>query len=160
MNFITLTAQDKHQLDAYEYNSESTSKNAIIVLHEIFGTTPFIKEICMHWSNKGYHALAPALYDRYEKNVAIPYNENGYEKALIYKERALNWEKQLLDIDAAKKYLLNKGVSKIGIIGFSWGATLGWLSACRLSGISCVILYSGPHIFQFVNESPDIITFC
>jgi len=154
MSFIKLTSQDNHQFDTYECKPESDALGSIIVLHEIFGITPFIEEVCKKLSVKGYHTVAPALYDRYERNLVIPYSEEGYEKALISKQKALNWEQQLLDIDATKRYLLNAGASKIGIIGFSWGATLGWLAGCRLKNISCVVCYSGPHIFQFVNEVP------
>ncbi len=152
-SFVSLHSHDGHNLDAF-YCAVEKKEVGLIVIHEIFGLTSFVKEICEYWARKGYQTIAPALYDRYEKNVVIPYDDDGYIKALNYKQKVLNWDKQLLDIDAAKKYLLENGVKKIGIIGFSWGGTLGWLAACRLSGIDCVSSYYGTHIFQFKDEMP------
>ena len=125
MNFIKLTSEDHYQFSAFETKPTENAHNAIIILHEIFGITSFIKEVCAQSAEKGYHTVAPALYDRFEKNVVIPYNEDGYEKALSIKEKALNWEKQLLDIDAVKRYLLSTGVTRISIVGFSWVQPLG-----------------------------------
>lgn len=150
-DFVSLRSKDGHCFDAF-YSSVEQSHVGLIVLHEIFGLTPFIQEVCEYWASKGYQAIAPALYDRYEKNVSIPYDDDGYKKAIEYKQRVLNWDNQLLDIDTAKQYLREKGVKKIGIIGFSWGGTLGWLAACRLSGIECISSYYGTHIFQFKDE--------
>ncbi len=152
-HFVSLHTKDNHQLDAFYCPSEKSSVG-LIVIHEIFGLTSFIKETCEYWAHKEYQTIAPALYDRYEKNVSIPYDDDGYKKAIEYKQNALNLGSQLLDIEAAKKYLLKKGVKKIGIIGFSWGGTLGWLAACRLDGIACINSYYGTHIYQFKDEIP------
>lgn len=151
---ITLHAEDDHHFDAY-YCQKNQSAVGIIVIQEIFGVTPYIKNTCEYWADKGYQTIAPALYDRYERNVSIPYTEEGAQKALDYKDHALNWEKQLLDIDTAKQFLRQNGVQKVGVIGFSWGGTLSWLAASRLKNIECVSSYYGPHIFQFLNEQPQ-----
>jgi len=128
---IILKSADEHHFDAYQFQIGDEKSAGLILLHEIFGMTGFIKNMCRLWAKQGYQVIAPALYDRYEKNVAIPYTEEGYKKALDYKQRVLDWDKQLLDINATKSYLKEIGAKKIGIVGYSWGGTLSWLSACR-----------------------------
>lgn len=160
--FIQLNAKDGHVFDAY-FCEEKNPKASIIILHEIFGLNDFIKSICREWSQKGYLVLAPALYDRLEKNIAIPYNAQGYNKALEAKQKVLmktnkqgisGWDLQLYDIEATIKYLKNKFSLPLGMMGFSWGGTLSWLSACRLTGMDAVVAYYGTHIYQFIDEKP------
>lgn len=161
--FITLTADDNHQLDANFCHAVGEVKGALIILHEIFGLTNFIKDICHYWSSQGYHAIAPALYDRLERKFVFTYNQNGYEKAISAKQKILSlknhegisgWDLQLYDINAAIKYLQLNFAYPINIIGFSWGGTLGWLAASRLKDINAVSAYYGTHIYQFINEKP------
>src|SRR5690349_9201304 len=102
--FITLETNDHHQLDAYLCESNSP-KGCVIVLHEIFGITDFIKKTCHYWSARGYHTLAPSLYDRLAKNIVVSYED--YQIALDYREKLslvknntgkFDWDLQLLDI--------------------------------------------------------------
>lgn len=82
--FVTLKTIDDHELEAYICESISP-KGCIIVLHEIFGITDFIKKTCHYWSMRGYHALAPSLYGRLAKNIVISYED--YQKALNYRKK-------------------------------------------------------------------------
>lgn len=151
---ITLHADDNHKFDCYQFTEDKDAKVGLILLHEIFGMTTFIKNMCRLWAKKGCRVIAPALYDRLESNIVIPYTEDGYKQALDYKQKLLNWELQVADIESAKKHLRQHGVSQVVVLGYSWGGTLAWLSACRLSGIDCAISYYGTHIYQFRNEIP------
>lgn len=150
-----LTAADQHQFDCYQFIENLNPQVGFIVLHEIFGITKFIKNMCTLWALHGYHVVAPALYDRLEPHVAIPYTEQGYEQALAYKQKVLNWDQQLADIQATIDYLKQQGLSHIVVLGYSWGGTLSWLSACRLRNINRAISYYGTHIYQFKDEKPQ-----
>jgi carboxymethylenebutenolidase len=160
---LKITSKDHHKFNAYFCEAQGKAKGNLLVLHEIFGLTSFIKDICYYWAAHGYHVLAPSLYDRLEENIAIPYNAEGYEKALRTKqelsakislEGKTGFDLQLIDIEAAKKNLITRHKLPIAILGLSFGGTLGWLSACRLENIAGVIAYYGTHIYQFVNEKP------
>jgi len=151
---LKLQAVDGHQFDCYQFVEDEETNVGLIVLHEIFGVTEFIKNMCRLWAKKGYQVIAPSLYDRLERNVAIPYTEEGYIQALDYKQRVLGWDSQLSDIEATKQYLSTQGLTRVAILGYSWGGTLAWLSSCRLTDISCAISYYGPHIHQFKDETP------
>ncbi|WP_165482817.1 dienelactone hydrolase family protein [Legionella gresilensis] len=154
LNKIIQIKEDSHCLEAIHALPTTADGSGLIILHEIFGLTPFITNVCNYWSKRGYSVIAPALYDRYDKHVNIPYDEHGYKKALDYKQRVLNWDKQLLDVAAAQNFLLRKNLKKIHIIGFSWGGTLAWLSAARLEKISSIVAYYGTHFFNFKDERP------
>jgi carboxymethylenebutenolidase len=148
---VSIQAQDAHPLDAY-FCPAQASTVGIVIIQEIFGVNAFIKSIAEYWAQQGYQTCAPALFDRVEKNVEVPYAE--LKKGFEYLEKVMNWEKQLLDIDAAKQYLISQGAKKIAVMGFCWGGTLAWLSACRLSGLSAASCYYGGNIANFKDEKP------
>lgn len=158
--YITLKTTDSHQLDAYLCESVSP-KGCMIVLHEIFGITDSIKNICHYWSGRGYHTLAPSLYDRFAKNVVISYE--NYQEALDFRKKLStiknahgqsDWDLQLIDIASAISSLSHAYQLPIGLIGFCWGGTLCWLSSARLKGLSAVTAYYGTHIYTFKHEKP------
>lgn len=162
-DIIKITVSDGHQYDAYFCEPKEAPKGIISVIHEIFGLTQFIKDVCEQWAAQGYYAIAPSLYDRLEKNIVIGYEEENYKYALDTKQLLMNvsnkqgllgWDLQLLDIQAALLYGQENLNLPVAITGFSWGGTLSWLAACRLENIRCVVSYYGTHIYQFMSEKP------
>ena len=64
---ISLTTTDGHNLDAYKAEPTGAPKGALVVIQEIFGVNGQIRSTVDHFSNQGYVAIAPALFDRIEK---------------------------------------------------------------------------------------------
>jgi len=155
MQKIQLQASDQHPLTALHWAHEIPGPG-LIILHDIFGMTPFIQNFSQYWHEQGFEVITPALYDRIERGVAIPYTPDGYKQALAMKERARNWDQQILDIDTAKVFLQERGIKDVFVMGCSWGGTLTWLAACRLKGLSGGISYYGTHIYNFRLEAPKI----
>lgn len=158
-----ITCTDGHILSAYIAEPQVKAKGAILVLHEIYGMTTFIKAICDAWAREGYVAIAPALYDRLEPNVVIDYEGRNYENALDMRARLMHvqnsdglssWDLQLFDIESTMTYVSLKYHVRLGLLGFSWGGSLAWLAACRFDGISCVSSYYGTHTYEFIDETP------
>ena len=76
---IILKAADGHSFDAYVATpADGKRYGAIVVVQEIFGVNKHIREIADGYAAQGYMAIAPALYDRVQRNY-----ESGYEPADI-----------------------------------------------------------------------------
>jgi carboxymethylenebutenolidase len=90
---IELTAADGFKLAAYRADPAGKARGALVVAQEIFGVNSHIKSVCDGFAADGYVAIAPALFDRYERGVDI-----GYTPADIAKGREL---KGKTTIDAA-----------------------------------------------------------
>jgi carboxymethylenebutenolidase len=58
----------------------------------------------------------------------------------------------LKDVAAAMKNVESAG--KIGIVGYCWGGTVAWKSACNLNGLACAVPYYGGGIPGLINEKP------
>jgi len=68
---IQLISKDNHELDAYVSSPKIREKGSIIVIQEIFGITSHIESVCQSFANEGYKTIAPALFDRFEKNIIL-----------------------------------------------------------------------------------------
>ena len=153
---ITLTAPDGHQLSAYE-NTMANSKVGMVVIQEIFGVNEHIRTVVDRFQAQGFHSLAPALFDRIEKNVQLGYQGEDVEKGRSLRGQ-LDWDGPLNDIKASVQYLRDQGCEKVFVIGFCYGGSLAWLSATRIDGIDGAIGCYGGQVVDFCEETPKCPT--
>ena len=105
---IELTSKDSHKLGAYVVHPEKNKKGNIVIIQEIFGITEHIEAVCRQYANQGYSVIAPALYDRFEKNIVLDYSQ--IEEGKSFKEK-LEINDAMKDINAA--ILFNDGPTAI-----------------------------------------------
>lgn len=152
---ITLKAADGHGFDAYVAQPPDGKRyGGIVVVQEIFGVNKHIREVTDGYAAQGYVAIAPALYDRVQKNY-----ETGYEAADIQAGLAVRAkvpiDGALADIKAAMDHLAAQDLP-IGIVGYCWGGSLVWQSAAKLDGLGAAVSYYGGG----VQDMPDLKAKC
>jgi carboxymethylenebutenolidase len=111
--------------------------------------------VCDDFAKEGYVAVAPALFDRTQKDFQCGYTPPEIEKARTFVAKP-DWDAMLRDTDAALKDL--KSVGPLGIVGFCMGGTIAFLAATRLSGLSAAVGYYGGRIVAFADEKPKCPT--
>ena len=142
-------AKDGHIVDLYVAKPKSQAVATVIVLQEIFGITDHIQAICQQYASHGYLAIAPALFDRIQKNIVLDYS--SIEEGRDYKMQ-LQDEQVLLDIAAATATAEND--LKVAVIGFCFGGALSYLASTRLN-LNCAISYYGGGIAEkYINQKP------
>ena len=137
---IELTAADGFALSAYRAAPAGTPRGGLVVVQEIFGVNSHIRSVCDGFAADGYVAIAPALFDRYERGVDIGYTPPDIAKGRELKGLAQT-DAALRDIAAARDTVANAG--KVGVIGYCWGGLLSWLAACTLDGLAASVPYYG-----------------
>ncbi len=152
---FSLTAADKHQLGAYRADAAGKAAGGIVVIQEIFGVNHHIRAVCDRLAGEGYAAVAPALFDRTEKNFECGYTPPEIEKARTFIAKP-DWDAMLRDTDAAIKEIKSAGPT--AIIGFCMGGTIAFLASTRLSGLKCAVAYYGGRIVAFADEKPKCPT--
>jgi carboxymethylenebutenolidase len=150
-NLIELTAKDGHKLGAYVATPDGRPRGGLVVIQEIFGVNPHIRWVCDGYAADGYHAIAPAIFDRNERGVELEYDGADRDKARAIRQSISN-EEFLLDIAAALDAV--KSAGKVGIVGYCLGGSLAWLSAARIPGFSAAIGYYGGSIAASLDEKP------
>ena len=151
----TLTAADGHTLDAYTAQpTDGRRYGGIVVVQEIFGVNQHIRETVDLYAAQGYVAIAPALYDRVQKNY-----ETGYEQADIQAGLAVRakvpLDGALADIKASIAQLAAQDLP-VGIVGYCYGGMLVWQSAAKLDGLSAAVSYYGGG----VQDQADLTAKC
>lgn len=147
---VQLQAADGHTLDAYLAEPSGKPRAGIVVLQEIFGVNGHIRSVADGFARDGFLTIAPALFDRAEKQVELNYTPQDTQRGLHMMQR-LPLEQTLADIDAAIHYLRQHGASKVGVVGYCWGGTLAWVANTRLHPDATVSYYAG-GIQNYIHE--------
>jgi carboxymethylenebutenolidase len=153
---IQLEAADGFNSDAYLAEPAGKVIGNVVVIQEIFGVNAHIREVCDDYAIEGYRALAPAIFDRAEKNVELGYDDDGMTKGVEFARKKLDMPKTLLDVQAAISYLKEKG--PVAMVGYCFGGLVCWLSAANLTDLECVSGYYGGGVAGLVNLKPKIPT--
>lgn len=143
---LTLTASDGHSFGAYRADPKGKPRGGIVVIQEIFGVNSHIRSVADGYAADGYAAIAPAIFDRVEPGVEIGYGEADKAKGREIRA-ACNLDNVLLDIAAAIGAFKTEGL-KVGVVGYCWGGSLAWVTACRFNVDAAVGYYGGqiiPH---------------
>jgi carboxymethylenebutenolidase len=147
---IQLTSADGHVLQGYLAEPTGKPRGGIVVIQEIFGVTRHIRDVTEQYAAAGYLTVAPALFDRVESDVDVPYSDS--QKGFGY-VTALDKAKVMLDIQAAADHVKRAG--KVGVVGYCWGGQLAFLAAAGLS-IDAAVAYYGGGIHQQLAHIPRV----
>lgn len=150
---IELTAADGHKLAAYRADPQGRPRGAIVVIQEIFGVNSHIQQVTDGYAADGYLAIAPALFDRVQKNVDLGYSPEDIAKGREIRGKVTN-DMALKDTEAAIKAV--SGAGKVGIVGYCWGGLITWLAAAKLSGLSAAAPYYGGGILDNADLEPKV----
>ncbi len=152
---LTLTAADKFQLGAYRADPQGNPKGAIVVAMEIFGVNNHIRSVCDRFASEGYAAIAPALFDRQQRDFECGYSPEEIANARKFIANP-DWAAMAQDTQAAIDEV--KSVGPVGVVGFCMGGTVAFLAATRLDGVKAAVCYYGGKIVAFADEKPRCAT--
>lgn len=127
----TVRAGDGHILSVYIARPKGEPIGGLIVLQEIFGVNRHIRSVADGYANDGFLSVAPALFDRIEKNVELTYEGEDAKRAAALLQQT-DMLKALADVDATLAFTRKQSGKKIGVIGYCYGGLLAWLSSTRL----------------------------
>ena len=148
---LELTASDGFRLSGYRADPEGKARGALVVVQEIFGVNSHIRSVCDGYARDGYVAIAPALFDRVQRDIEIGYSEQDIARGRELKA-ASSTDNALRDVAAARDAV--KGAGKVGVVGYCWGGFITWMAAARLDGFACAIPYYGGGMVEAKNEQP------
>jgi carboxymethylenebutenolidase len=152
---IALTAKDGHKLGAYVAEAQGKARGAIVVLQEIFGANHHIRSVADRFAAEGYHAVAPALFDRLRPGIELGYGPDDIAKGRDLRAQ-IKLDDTLQDVQAAVDEAGKHG--KVAVVGYCWGGSLAYLAATRLEGLACAIGYYGGMIAEHRNEMVRVPT--
>ncbi len=151
-DMLTLNSEDSHRLAAYHAIPSGKARGALVIVQEIFGVNSHIKDVCDGFAADGYVVLAPALFDRVERDVAIGYTQTDIERGRAIRGK-LALDDAVRDVRAAVRESATSGL-KVGVVGYCFGGTVAWLAATRIDGVAAAVGYYGGGIAEAADEQP------
>jgi len=151
--YVTLEALDGHELSAYEARPSGDPIAGLVVIQEIFGVNAHIRSVADGYAMDGFLAVAPALFDRIQPGVELKYDGPDAQIGRSLAQKLVP-DLALSDIAAANEFACSSTGKKIGVIGYCYGGTMAWVTACRFHPDATVGYYPG-GVGHYAGETPS-----
>jgi carboxymethylenebutenolidase len=137
---IKLKGADGFEFSAYHEQAFTPRKGGVIVIQEIFGIDQYVRADVERWAKAGYEAIAPAMFDRRERDFHAEHTPEGIQLGVAH-AMATPLEQALGDIAACRDFLAARG--KVCIVGYCYGGSLAWLASAKVEGLAAASSYYG-----------------
>lgn len=124
------------------YPERRTKAPVVIVVHEIYGLTPWIRSVADQLAAEGFVAVAPDFLTT--KNIpGSPLNPDP--QAATAAVRALNADDVHRQISAvaSRAMALPAAAARYGIVGFCWGGAVSFEHSVRSQTLGAAVVYYG-----------------
>ena len=152
MTVTAIHCADGFELGAYEATPSATAKGAVVVIQEIFGVNSHIRSVVDGYAAEGFYAIAPAIFDRLERDVQLGYTEDDMNTGIELAFQKLDMSQTLSDLQATINHAATYG--SVGVVGYCFGGLLTWLASCNLSNVSAASAYYGGGIPDNADLTP------
>ena len=143
-------------IPAYVARPAGTPKAAIVVIPEIFGVNPGIRQKADKWAAAGYLAVAPDIFWRFAPGAELnPDIEAELNEAFGYFQQ-YDAASGVYDIESAIRWIRHDaGVAKVGCAGYCLGGRLAYMAAAR-TDVDASVGYYGVMIDTMLDEAHHI----
>jgi carboxymethylenebutenolidase len=134
------------------YPERSTPAPVVLVVHEIYGLTNWVRAVADQLAADGFVAIAPDLMTAHD----LPRDENGdpVREQATTTIRTLDpavYHPQLVRI-AEWGIALPSTTDRYGIVGYCWGGSASFRHAVESSSVDAAVVYYG------TSPSPDMLS--
>lgn len=142
-------------IPAYVARPDGPVRAAILVIPEIFGINPGIRQKADTWAKAGYLAVAPDIFWRFAPGVELnPDIEAELQEAFGYFGQ-YDPDLGVRDLAAVIAWARGQGAAKVGCAGYCLGGRLAYMLATR-TDIDAAVGYYGVMIDQMLEEAARI----
>ena len=142
--WVTVDAGMGDRVDAWlVYSERSDDAPVVIVIHEIYGLTDWIRAVADQLAAEGFIAIAPDMLSGKtpggKGSSAVSRDE---ARSLI---RSLEWEEIERRLNATARYAtsLPAATSRYGVVGFCWGGGTSFQYATEQPDLGAAVVYYG-----------------
>jgi carboxymethylenebutenolidase len=124
------------------YPERRTKAPVVVVIHEIFGLSTWIRGVADQLAADGFIAIAPDLLTMKRSGDLTTEWQRDSAVAAI---RTLKREDVQRDLDAVASYgmALPAAEKKYGVVGFCWGGSTSFAHAAHAPGLGASVVYYG-----------------
>ena len=125
------------------YPERKDKAPVVVVIHEIFGLTPWIRSVADQLAADGFIAIAPDLMT--SKNLPGTPEDGPVSDLATAAIRTLDRRVVQRQLDAVAQYgmALPAATPRYGVIGFCWGGTTSFEHALHSPEVDAAVVYYG-----------------
>lgn len=154
---IRSAAADGFEFGALQVAPVGARRGGVIVVQEIFGIDKYVVADAERWSQLGFEVIAPSMFDRQERGFVIEHGPEGFARGREILGKA-KFEDAVGDIAACVGFLAARG--PVFLVGYCYGGSVGWLSACQIEGLAAASCYYGSLISKSLQVAPKCPVIC
>jgi len=126
------------------YPERSDNAPLVIVIHEIYGLTDWIRGVADQLAADGFIALAPDLLSAKGPDGGGT-SSYGSRDAVVSAIRELDPAERTERLDAVRTYALSvpAGNGQVGVVGFCWGGSSSFAYAVSQPMLGAAVIYYG-----------------
>lgn len=129
------------------YPERADKAPVVIVIHEIFGMTDWVRGVADQLAAEGFIAVAPDLLSGKGPNGGATDSLKAVKEGDAVREaiRTLEAPEIVARLDACKAFAetLPSAAPRVACIGFCWGGTTSWTYATRQPALRGAVVYYG-----------------
>ncbi|ABD09920.1 carboxymethylenebutenolidase [Frankia sp. CcI156] len=133
---------------------DGPARGGVVVLHEAFGLTEHITDVCSRFARAGWRAIAPDLFHRAGSPV-FDYDDLASAVKILDE---LNGTDLLADIDAALAILAEEGtaIDRCAVVGFCVGGSIAFQAAVARPFGAASTFYGGGITMRRFGEPAQL----
>lgn len=139
-----------------EYPAATGKVGVVIVIHEIFGLTDWVRGVADQVAKDGYIAIAPDLISGMGPNGggSAELGTQGAGQVI----RTLTNDERNARLNAVMAYgkTIPSSNGKTGVVGFCWGGGSSLTYAIAQPGLNAAVMYYGPAPTVQGSQTPDL----
>lgn len=150
---ITIPAAGGGEFGAYIARPATTPAAGLVVIQEIFGVNPAMRQICDDYAAQGFLAVCPDLFWRQTPGVQLTdKTQEEWNQAFAYMN-GLDQDLAVEDLKAAVSWLRGQPdcTGKVGTVGYCLGGRLAYRMAAR-SDADANVGYYGVGLGGMLDE--------
>ena len=124
------------------YPERKTKAPVVLVVHEIFGLSPWIRSVADQLAADGFIAIAPDLMTM-KKIPGSPLDPNPDSARVAIRTLDTAYVHRQLDVLARYGMALPAALPKYGIVGFCWGGSTSFAHAVHSPTLGASVVYYG-----------------
>ena len=154
--WMKIAAAGGGSFEGYLSVPASGSGPGLVMVQEIFGVNPSIRNLADLFAAEGFTVLAPDFFWRIEPRVELPFDDAGMKRAQEL-HKAFDYEQGVADLGAAVAALRKQPQCKgpVAVSGYCLGGTFAYLAAARLP-VDGAVAYYGTRIHSYLGEADKL----
>ncbi len=154
MTMVSIPSRDGKSFDAYIAAGPDASAPGLVLIQEIFGINPSLREAADQWAALGFTVVVPDLFWRQEPGVVLdPTIEAEFKRGYAMMQ-AMKPEETMADLESTRQWLAQRlGSDRVAALGYCLGGKLA-VEVAAHSPLKASVSYYGVGLEGLVPDVP------